>query len=343
MYPENVVEPISCTTAEQFISKLRLSDKLWLPPNSREAPWLFRGQADAEWPLEPSAWRKAKPGKPETSAEKMKNWVLGQLKDPISQAIQADKDLLKEYEQAKAKNPNIEQVLLQAIFEIEVVRLFAEFVDRLGFPVPQATLLRSDMSTAYDWKARISGTLNNLKSLHWQCPSNYQIWPFKDDPVVALARHHSVPTCLVDWTRKPLIAAYFAANEVMKLDKRPDFIAVWSIHRSIIIDEGARLRHPRLFRSELGYLHVQDAVLTYDAGADYHFIQHGIWPDIVQAVQATPHSLEHAPLRKITMPATEIEVKELLRLLWAEGISRAHLMPTFDNISSMLQDEWMRF
>jgi FRG domain len=335
-YPENVVETIHCDTAKEFISTLRITDDRWLPPDAREAPWLFRGHGDSNWPLIPSAWR--------PSAQHLKTQILGQIINPIERAILKYKRNwpIQDFEQAISKNPYLNEVLFHTIFEIETVRFFSEFVDRLGFPVPQAALIRIGTSFALDWLTMISDTLEYLQSTGWKGKSDYLVWGFQGEPIVALARHHGLPASVLDWTRKPLIAAYFAGYEVLKEETRPESIAVWAIHTSIIHDESPRIRQPRLFRSDLGYLHVQDAVLTYDVGADYHFINHGTWPDIVQAVQDTEHSLKHALLRKITMPTTETNIYDLLRLLWAEGISRPHLMPTFDNISSMLQDEWMR-
>ena len=43
-------------------------------------------------------------------------------------------------------------------------------------------------------------------------------------------------------------------------------------------------------------------------------------------------------LFQLTLPSSE--ASELRRLLFAEGISRAHLMPTFDNIKATLQAHW---
>ena len=43
-------------------------------------------------------------------------------------------------------------------------------------------------------------------------------------------------------------------------------------------------------------------------------------------------------LMKLTLPSSE--APELLRLLFAEGISRAHLVQTFDNIKATVQAHW---
>lgn len=43
-------------------------------------------------------------------------------------------------------------------------------------------------------------------------------------------------------------------------------------------------------------------------------------------------------IKKITLPTSE--AGEVLRILWLEGITRAHLMPTKDNVVTALKTKW---
>jgi hypothetical protein len=52
---EATVKQIPCSTAFEFVSRLRITDELW--GGQMAWDWGFRGQGDAKWPLLPSAFR----------------------------------------------------------------------------------------------------------------------------------------------------------------------------------------------------------------------------------------------------------------------------------------------
>ncbi|MHC4878321.1 MAG: FRG domain-containing protein [Planctomycetota bacterium] len=142
--------------------------------------------------------------------------------------------------------------------------------------------------------------------------------------------HHGCPTRLLDWTESPETAAFFAAEHAEEGSRE---LAVWALNLRYLALNNIPIRPFAVPRSTIGYLHAQEGLFTYAENADLHFSTSGEWPSV--------EKLCSSALIKLTLPWSE--ANELRRLLYAEGVNRAALMPTYDNVVKMLkshQAEW---
>jgi hypothetical protein len=228
-------------------------------------------------------------------------------------------------------HPNLDQIRMEFI---QLFRFF-ESADRAGLPLPEDSQATRRI---------LHGVRTALAA-----PSGKLSWP-PDEllSLLALAQHNGIPTRLLDWTRDPKIAAYFAAvNAAEKLHEDPgqsidDHMCVWAMSLNVF---------HRAFQSDLPctegfYLITAPTAANENLRAQRGvFVLHRPKGEIDFGPRFTCTPVEEKPeldgettaLIQFTLPVHE--APRLLRLLAKDGICGAGLFPSYEGAAKAAREE----
>jgi hypothetical protein len=310
-----VVETLDTEKAQDFLGEIRRSHPRWAKPTApTETLWFFRGQHDASLPLLPRAFRN-KPSR-----------VLDPLREDIAK-LYAKRNFRRQLGATASlitcNDDQLAEAALDALTHAGAVRMFMTLADEVRRPIVHSELLWHVFNEERDeFRQYFAGETNG-----------------KPEEIFAIAQHHGLPTQFLDWTLDPLIAAYFAAERADPACA--DRLAVWAIQRDLFNHQWGLSR----FTVRAGvtpFLDAQAGLFTWSRRAYIDRANHGRYLEFDELIrQWSKHppiaALGEPLLYKVTLPSAHAD--ELLRLLWRERVTPAHLMPTFDHVTMALEQQ----
>ncbi|MDE2774945.1 MAG: FRG domain-containing protein [Chloroflexota bacterium] len=300
---------IRCRTAKGFLTQLDELHDRWA-----RSTWIFRGQNDASRALYPKAMRK----------DGLIARLVKERLDKYTDRTLVTNDAAKQCCLQMDDDEFRERVwhALHVSIEKKVVGAFTELADQSRLDVPTDTL------------GKVGGSrwpLERLVSHYVNKACLYEIEHYPRSIIYALAQHHGIPTRLMDWTFRSMVAAFFAAYEFnlsrcSSNGKVPTHMAVWAVRWPDLGRSGLlRLTHQR---NLIGNLQAQEGLFLYNPLADKDRPSRHSWLNFDHLLETI---VQFEAVYKITLPFSQRH--EVLELLARLGYRRPYLMPTFDNVA----------
>ncbi|WP_240233910.1 FRG domain-containing protein [Devosia lacusdianchii] len=273
---------------------------MWWDPNSAKYTHYFRGHANAAWPLLPKGLRPLGDHNPLT---------------PLYQAFELQfakygvPDLLSR-DTPSSHHDWLSPFLCWRYALQEAVNQFADLGRQTGLETPRHVHPTN---------------LGRAELPYW--PST------PEQPILALAQHHRIPTELLDWSEDPLTAAYFALGAGEDTD-----LCVWALQAGLseyYIDGELRILVEKPPTAGNTNIRAQNGVFVRYYGhmtKPSHIFSGSEW------LPFEAHDVFADRPTKITLPSSERD--GLRGLLLAERRSAAHLMPSWDSVAETLLARW---
>jgi hypothetical protein len=224
--------------------------------------------------------------------------------------------------------------------ERDVITQFFEIADKRGLTLPDdSQMLRSDLENSN----------SELEDYHFSYESGFVD---KALSLMTLAQHYGIPTRLLDWTRQPLIAAFFAAEDASSNhEDKPSILVVWAFYFPtfgkqylylndvpvrVVTAPGATNLN---LKAQQGVFTILNHHYTKESESDYPSFD-----EFFENLEKKEYPEEFAAgkliasckLRKFTLPT--LESSELLRLLAKLDITPSSIYPGFHSIISDMEN-----
>lgn len=352
-------------TAESFLKYLSPQNKIWWSERGLRSDWVFRGHRDKDWDLVPSIARELH------SETNMGNAISNIRKEIKLKYKQEFKLIDDEYQNGIILVIALNRVLhefQELANEMNVVTGQSHFLIKCDianyFHSLTQRIVRESVDLGDPW---LWNTYHNPISYF----EDSRFLPKENSPFLSLAQHHGIPTFNLDWSTSQIVAAYFAS--ISTKEQKDICVWAFNTTMISELNEVSNLTNPPSGNGKLGTIGIaktpnsNNQYLSSQRGLfstikNRTWIQKGgsshpsldLWIREITTKQTIPpvqvpkisqEEWDHLNLEKNKI-IDQLEGKQILkkiilkkdkvselRSILARATSRAHVMPSFDNMA----------
>ncbi|MCA9277906.1 MAG: FRG domain-containing protein [Phycisphaeraceae bacterium] len=353
MAPKTTAQKMYCTrhceSAKELLNELeKLVDTSATSADSSVAPdWVFRGERDAAWSLQPTVWR----GKFDIKQVWPNFWEQAEtysstfIKESTSIYRKSVRAQSLPPEELERKLQSHQHALTHSVAELMALCRFSEELNDIGLTVARPVRFSDVQSQISDYT--VCHSLNMIR--------NHLFWPLDQElinghfagnlslqyllEISCIARHYEFPSRLLDVTSDIRIAAFWAAwsHKQFSVEHKPNSNSCLSIlaidlksvrnnaSHEIGVVEGTRMHNP--------FMHAQDGLFLFRRFAESYYTIHNKWPDLQEVLPDN---------NVIKFSLSTDHVDDLLQMISNRRIYLPRLMPYPGKIVEMMNTLWKK-
>lgn len=315
-------------TAKTIIEEFLPTNEYWWDNEAAfKNEWIFRGQGNSEWSLLPVAWR--------SNNSNILIPFFDHLKYYFYKHFRINALSFNDWQ--KNVNDNFYDIKYYLWTQSFIISEFSKECNRLGLPI-------NDNIPKFDIYNLGGNSLNKKFKEHFFSIIN------SDDTFIA--QHHGIPTPLLDWSKNPLIALFFA---VQNLHTNPtnEYFSVFALKSNLkdytINNDENETPKTNLYikfieqKNHLNkYLHSQLGTFTCVTGNLSEFYnKNKKFPSLEEVINCyRPWNSDNKKPLLVKYKLHAKEASRILILLERLNINLSHLMPTHDNAAKTVMERF---